>query len=243
MEAVTARTGARFVLVDGIGPDISSTKVREMAAAGKDISGMVPESVAAYIAEHKLYRQLTIDEMHAKLAEMIPEKRMQHSIGVMETAVRLAKAAGVDAEKARIAGLLHDCAKKLDDRQLLEACEKGGVPLAPGETENRSVLHAPAGVFTARYEFGVTDKEVLSAIRWHTVGAPGMTPLEELIFVADFIEPNRKPIPGLEDIREMAEKDLHAAAKMCAESTKRYVTENGWSFCEQTQAMLDSYND
>ena len=243
MADVTARTGAKFVLVDGIGPDISSTKVREMAAAGEDIRSMVPQSVAEYIAEHRLYRQRTVDEMHEKLAQMIPGKRLKHSIGVMETAVRLAGAAGVDPEKARIAGLLHDCAKKLDREQLLTACEKGGVALAPGETENDSVLHAPAGVFTARYEFGVTDKEILSAIRWHTVGAPGMTPLEELIFVADFIEPNRKPIPGLEEIRKVAENDIHAAAKMCAESTKRYVTENGWPFCAQTQTMLDSYND
>lgn len=243
MSDVTERTGAKFVLVDGIGPDISSTKVRVMAAAGEDIRDMVPESVAKYIAKHGLYRQMTIDAMREKLAGMIPEKRLKHSIGVMETAVKLAPAAGVDEEKARIAGLLHDCAKKLSGKQLLEACEKGGIVLAPGEAESEDVLHAPAGVYVARYEFGVTDKEILSAIRWHTVGAPGMTPLEELIFVADFIEPNRKPIPGLEAIRETAKKDLHAAAKMCAESTKRHVTENGWPFCAQTQAMLDSYND
>lgn len=243
MAGVTERTGAKFLLVDGIGPDISSTKVRELAAAGEDISAMVPESVAKYIAEHRLYQKLSIDEMYEKLARLIPEKRLKHSVGVMETAVRLAPAAGVDVEKARIAGLLHDCAKKLSREEMLAACEKGGVALVQDEMESEFVLHAPAGVYVARYEFGVTDKEILSAIRWHTVGAPGMTPLDTLIFVADFIEPNRKPIPGLETIRKAAETDLHLAAKMCAESTKRHVTENGWPFCAQTQAMLDDFNN
>lgn len=241
MDEVAARTGAKFTLVSGVGPDISSTMIREMAAAGQDVSALVPKKVAEAIARNGLYRPMDFDEMHARLSGMIPEKRLIHSIGVMETAVRLAPAVGVDVGKARIAGLLHDCAKKLTREQMLEACKKAGIALFDGEAESEPILHAPAGVHVARYEFGVTDREVLSAIRYHTAGAPDMSPLEELIFVADFIEPNRRPIPGLEAIREVAEKDIHEAARMCAESTKRHVTANGWPFCPQTQAMLDAY--
>lgn len=241
MADVAGRTGARFTLVNGIGPDISSTKIRETAAAGGDISGMVPQPVAEYIAQNRLYRQLSIDEMYDKLANMIPDKRLKHSVGVMETAVRLAPVIGADVEKARVAGLLHDCAKKLSHQQMLEACERGGVALDAGEAENEPILHAPAGVQVARYEFGVTDREVLGAIRRHTTGAPEITPLEILIFVADFIEPNRKPIPGLDDIRRAAETDLVRAAVMCAQSTRAHVTRNGWQFCAQTQAMLDAF--
>lgn len=241
MADVTARTGAKFVLVNGIGPDISSTKIREMAAAGEDISAMVPQPVADYIAQHGLYRPMSIDAMQAKLATLIPEKRLKHSLGVMETAVRLAPVIGADVEKARIAGLLHDCAKKLNYQEMLTACEKGGVALAEGEAQNEPILHAPAGVYVARHEFGVTDPEILGAIRNHTAGAPEMSALEILIFVADFIEPNRKPIPGLEKIRQTAQTDLVRAAVMCAQSTKAHVTQNGWSFCAQTQAMLDAF--
>ena len=241
MDEVSARTGAKFTLVSGVGPDISSTMIRAMAEDGQDVSGLVPRSVAKYIEQNHLYRQMGIDEMFLRLKDMIPEKRLEHSVGVMETAVNLATVAGVDPEKARVAGLLHDCAKKLSREQMLEACEKGGVTLFDGEADSEPILHAPAGVYVARYFFGVTDRDVLSAIRYHTAGAPDMSPLEELIFVADFIEPYRKPIPGLQEIREMAEKDLHQAARMCAESTKRHVTANGWPFCAQTQAMLDAY--
>ena len=243
MDEVSARTGAKFTLVSGMGPEISSTLIREMAQRGEDVSHLVPRAVAEYIAQNGLYRPMGIDGMFLKLKEMLPAKRLEHSIGVMETAVALADAAGVDVEKARIAGLLHDCAKKLSLQQMLSACEMAGIALFEGEAESEPILHAPAGVHVARHDFGVTDREILSAIRFHTAGAPDMSPLEELIFVADFIEPNRRPIPGLEDIREMARRDLHRAARMCAESTKRHVTANGWPFCAQTQAMLDAYEN
>lgn len=241
MADVTRRTGAKFVLVPGEGPDISSTMVRERAAAGESLRGLVPDDVAAYIEAHRLYRRRSVQELTEQLKEMLPAKRFVHSLGVMETAVHLAPVAGADGEKARLAGLLHDCAKKLNREQMLAACRMGGITPLPDELENEAVLHAPAGAFVARHEFGVSDPEILSAIRLHTVGAPGMTPLEALIYVADFIEPNRKPIPGLDDIRAAAETDIYRAAAMCAQSTKRYVTSRGLPFCGQTQALLDDY--
>jgi predicted HD superfamily hydrolase involved in NAD metabolism len=100
----------------------------------------------------------------------------------------------------------------------------GNVPdVTEDELRNEPVLHAPAGMIVAARDYGVKDPEILSAIRKHTVGSGGMTQLEKLIYTADFVEPNRKPFPGLEEARSLAETDLNAATKKCAQLTRDHV--------------------
>ena len=113
--------------------------------------------------------------------------RYRHSIGVAETAMRLAPRYGVDPQRARLAGLLHDCAKSMDEAEMRRIV-KANVPDADVlELAAGQVLHAPAGMVVARQKYGVRDPEILSAIRKHTLGGADMTPFEALIYVSDAV--------------------------------------------------------
>ena len=144
-----------------------------------------------------------------------------------ETAERLARKYGADPMRARLAGMLHDCAKSMDYDQMV-ALVKGNVPdLDDEELATEPVLHAPAGMLLARDEYGVRDPEILSAIRRHTLGDKNMTLMDAVIFVSDFIEPSRRPFAGLEDARAEAEKDIWSAARLCARLSGAFVESRG----------------
>ncbi len=170
---------------------------------------------------------LSFDEMVSKLRASLPPSRFVHRVGVMDCAVSLALIYGADVQKSRIAGLLHDCAKPLSAEEMLKAIDRCGIELYEGEEKYPALLHAPAGSAVAREEYGVTDEEILRAIRRHTVGAKDMGLLDTVIYVADYIEPNRKPFPGLEEIRDLAEKDLMEAKAACADRTREYCEQRG----------------
>ncbi|MBR4236434.1 MAG: bis(5'-nucleosyl)-tetraphosphatase (symmetrical) YqeK [Clostridia bacterium] len=170
---------------------------------------------------------LTLQEMDALLRESLSEHRYAHSLGVTETAVKLAKAHGGDTEKCRIAGLLHDCAKGMSTSDMLRAIYRNGIVLYPGEEDFEQLLHAPAGAAVAREIYGVDDEEILSAIRSHTVGGRNMSLTDKIIYVADFIEPGRKSFTGLEDARDLALKDINAAQELCAHLTNEYCHSRG----------------
>ena len=117
---------------------------------------------------------------------------------------------GEDVEKARIAGLLHDCAKGLPTKTKLEKARKHGLPVSKYEEKNPDMLHAKLGAYYARYKYDVVDQVILDAITYHTTGRPNMTLMDKIIFVADYIEPNRKMLPEMEEIRKEAFTDLDA---------------------------------
>ena len=165
--------------------------------------------------------------MLAQLQASLSPHRLTHSIGVMETAVRLAGVFSADAARCRLAGLLHDCAKGLGREEMLELIARQGIILFAGEDSYPGLLHAPAGAALAKEKYGVSDAEVLSAIRKHTVGAPEMSLLDDIIFVSDFIEPNREPFEGLEEVRKAAFEDLGKAKALCRDHTARYCKQRG----------------
>ena len=141
-------------------------------------------------------------------------------------ACALAPRYGIEVPKARLAALLHDVAKYEPlDRQI--ALAKTLDDTDEAELSTPSVLHAPAGRVIAQAEFGVSDPDVLNAIRSHTLGRRGMSPLEKLLFVCDFAEPGRKEFDGLARVRELAAADIDAAALECAALTQKYLAENG----------------
>ena len=139
------------------------------------------------------------------LAAELRPARFRHSRDVSRTAVRLAEKWGADIEKARMAGILHDCARSLRGEALLSAVKEAG--LEPSEIEccQPALLHALLGAVWARTRFGVEDPAILQAIRRHTTGAPQMTLLDKVIYLADFIEPGRN-FPGVEKMRELVAK-------------------------------------
>ena len=125
------------------------------------------------------------------LEQELNYKRFVHTLSVAGTAASLAMCYGADLEKAEMAGLLHDCAKCIDVRKMQRLCEKAGLEVSPYERNSSSLLHSKAGSVLAAEKYGYDDPDMLNAIRYHTTGRPGMSLLEKIIFVSDYIEPGR----------------------------------------------------
>jgi len=232
--------GARIHILDAAGPDISSTDVRNLIAEGNSAEHLVPAPVAAYIREKGLYMcGMSWSDAEEMLSGMIKPGRYEHTMGVVETAVRLAPKYGVNPQKARLAALLHDCAKSMDFAQMQSLVRENVPDADEEELSMEPVLHAPAGSVVARRVFGVRDEEILAAIRKHTLGDESMTPLDYLIYVSDFIEPNRKPFEGLEAARALAQVDIAQAARLCAELSNEYVISRGGKLNARTARMLN----
>ncbi|SRR5258708_4792923 len=135
--------------------------------------------------------------------------RYQHTLGVVKTAARLARRHGVGEKKVSTAAWLHDCAKALsrDEMEKLLSAAKAD----PQERALPPLWHAPVGALLARRVYGVQDPEILRAIRFHSTGSPGMTRLQKVLFVADYIEPGRPSWPELKSLRALAGRDLNLA--------------------------------
>jgi predicted HD superfamily hydrolase involved in NAD metabolism len=157
----------------------------------------------------------------------LDEKRFYHSLGVQGISFALALQYGYDADKANIAGLLHDVAKCLSDQDLLSECVAYSLDISEVERKNPFLLHGKLGAYYAKLNYGINDESILSAISYHTTGKPNMSLLEKIIFTADYIEPNRSPkkIPELDDIRILAFKDLDRAVLKILENTLLYLKE------------------
>jgi predicted HD superfamily hydrolase involved in NAD metabolism len=151
----------------------------------------------------------------------LSDKRYAHTLRVAETTECLAKLHGLDPERARLAGLLHDTAREVGKEELLRVAEEDGVPVGDFECERPILLHGPVAAELAREDLGVEDGEILDAVRAHTTGEPGMGPLALALFVADKIEPGREQ-PGVKDLRELAPVSLHRAARAALEDSISY---------------------
>lgn len=147
-------------------------------------------------------------EIREKLKERLTAKRFEHSLGVEYTAAAMAMCHGINVEQAAIAGLLHDCAKNYPTEEKLAKCEKYRLSISDYERQNPELLHAKLGAAVAKDKYKIKDREILSAITWHTTGCPNMSDLDKIIYIADYIEPNRKMLPELPQIRREAFTDL-----------------------------------
>ena len=170
---------------------------------------------------------IVIDEQFDRCRKMLKEdigkKRYLHSVGVSYTAACLAMRYGYDVNIASLAGLLHDCAKGLGEEELVETVTRANIDISTIERDNPELLHSKAGSVIAKDRYNITDETILSAIFWHTTGKPGMSILEKIIFLADYIEPNRCSIPNLERIRELAFTDLDASVAFACKNSIEYL--------------------
>ncbi|GIN60386.1 hypothetical protein J27TS8_03790 [Robertmurraya siralis] len=177
-------------------------------------------------------------EALAIVREHLTEHRYQHTIGVMETAILLARQYGADEKKAEIAAIFHDYAKfrpKEEMKQIILA-EK----MAPDLLQYNSELwHAPVGAFLVEKEVGIADMEILNAIKYHTSGRVGMSILEKIIYLADYIEPGRQ-FPEVEEVRELAKKDLQLALIKAVQNTISFLMNKNQPIFPDT---FHTYND
>ena len=162
-------------------------------------------------------------ELQADMKKNLKHKRYIHSVGVMYTAANLALRYDVPLYKAEAAGILHDCAKEMDNDELIRYCKKNSIELSDDELSNPALIHSKAGAQIAKDRYDIDDGDIINAIRFHTTGKPGMTRLEQIIFVADYIEPNRKVVPGLDLIRQKAYIDIDITCIMIFENTINYL--------------------
>ena len=165
-------------------------------------------------------------EIIDNLAKRLSPKRLNHSIGVSQTAESLAVRFGCDKEKARIAGLFHDLAREVPMNELLPRAQAFGIVVCDIEYAEPILLHAPLAAKMAQAEFGIDDAEIIQAILLHTTGGLNMTLLDKIIYLADVIEPGRS-FKGVDKIREMAYTDLDKALLSALDQSIRHIVKGG----------------
>ena len=226
--------GARIAMMPEFSTPYSATLIRTQTAQYQDAPGL-NKRVLCYMAENGLYQP----DLTPRLRSMMSPKRFQHTLGVRKEAVRLAAIHGLPIQKAALAALLHDCAKGMNLKDMSRLAREQHLTESEAVLSSGALLHAPVGAYLAKKEFGIRDEEVLSAIRSHTVGRPGMSLLEMCIFVADATEEGREDYPGLKELRALCGQSLPAAVYRSLELTREYVEETGRTF---DPASLDTMN-
>lgn len=176
-------------------------------------------------------------EIEDWLRTNLTNERFEHSFGTAECAAELAEKYGLDKERAYFAGLIHDCAKCLSESEMKNILNK--VNLTDGEINNPKTYHAPAGAYLARELFHVEDEEILSAVRWHTLGKIDMTLFEKIIFLADKLESRTRPASYTKPISKELEKSLDRAIFVCYRNTIKSLADRNLSICSAT---IDIYN-
>lgn len=180
-------------------------------------------------------------KLRKQLEKELKPDRFDHTLGVAYTAASMAFVHGADVEKALIAGFLHDCAKCMSHDEQIKICEKNNIDITDVERRNHSLLHAKVGMYLARTRYDVYDTEILNAIRWHTTGREDMSLLEKIIYIADFIEPNRKPLEGLPVIRKEAFEDIDRCLAHILHDSVIYLQTIGKECDEATMNAYEFY--
>lgn len=183
----------------------------------------------------------TREEMKVALKSKMTERRYEHTLGVEYTCACLAMRYGINMEKAMTAGLLHDCAKHLLPEKKLQKCKKYNLPVQEFERKNPELLHAKLGAYFAEHKYGVKDEEILSAITWHTTGRPAMTMLDKIVYIADYIEPNRNQAPNLSIVRDLAFKDIDLCLLTILQDSLDYLDKKKVAVDPMTKETYDYY--
>ncbi|HIT90597.1 MAG TPA: bis(5'-nucleosyl)-tetraphosphatase (symmetrical) YqeK [Candidatus Merdenecus merdavium] len=163
------------------------------------------------------------EQMKTILEPTLNKERYTHTLGVMYTSAALAMRYDGSLLDAQAAGLLHDCAKCIPNDKKIILCNHYGIPVSSYEKKNPSLLHTKLGAYMAEKNYGVGSEDVKNAIRYHTTGRPNMSLLEQILYVADYIEPSRDQAPNLAQMRKLAFVDLEEALFRIMEGTISYL--------------------
>lgn len=222
--------GQEPVLIENDFIDISSTHIRRLlilGSASEFVSAPVLEKIYAQglYGTKKDRKKLPFEELKEESLRLHKHKRVAHVVGCSETARQLALLHGADPVDAERSGILHDITKAMTGADQLRLCEHYGIIISEFERTHTKLLHAVTGAEVARQVFG-ENEAVCQAIRWHTSGRANMTTLEKIIYIADYMEPNRD-FPGVEELRRLAYTDLDAALLMGLQMTAEHLREQG----------------
>jgi len=240
-KAEMEQRGHRIYLVRNEVVNISSTQMRRLLAfrcAGE----FLPEGVLDYIRENRLYdtrtdwKNLPMEQLEKIVISLLNPNRVAHVLGCRDTAVELARHWGADETDAARAGILHDITKAIDGPLQLTLCDAYGKLLSDFSKRYPKTLHALTGSLVAQRIFG-ENEAVVSAIEHHTTGKANMNLLETIIYVADYMEPNRN-FPGVEQLRELAFTDIQAALKLGLEMTLEHLKRQGAEVSPESREAL-----
>ena len=251
LEAYVRQLGVeagKIVLADAEPFEISSTELRERIKLGLDCDKYLDHKVAEYINEKNLYSNGEAKSMPEKkkyseykehIKEKLSKKRYNHSLNVADAAVKLAKRYGTDKEKAYIAGLLHDVCKELPAEEQLRLAKQSDLNVSEIELNAVPLLHAIAGSVYIREKFGITDEEIIKAIRYHTVACGDMDKLSKIVYIADLISDDRD-YKDVKRMRKVAEQGLD---KAMLEALRFSLTDSVAKGNTIPLCTLEAYND
>lgn len=194
-------------------------------------------------------KTFSLTKLRKAMEKTLEPKRYEHTLSVAYTAANLAMVHGVDIEKALVAGMLHDCAKCMSHHKQMSLCKKNNISLSEMEkTKDSPLIHAKAGSILARKEYGIKDEDILNAICYHTTGRPEMSPLEKVIYIADYIEPGRVRVKrtsaeqeNLREVRRLAYHDLDSALCKILSDTLTYLSKKGGRIDDMTRETYEYY--
>ncbi len=232
---------------------VSSSDIRKKIRGGELKSVELPAAVADYIEKKELYglcrdgEYFTPDFIQSCMKDVqstLSTFRFQHSVGVAYMSASLAMVYGVAVDRATVAGLLHDCAKELPDKEQEALCDAHNMPLTASERRMTQLIHGKAGAVLVREKYGITDVDFLNAIINHTVGRPAMTRLEQIVFCADFLEPQRdfkNMEPPLRELRSLVFRDIDKATAEILKATIDFLRIKGREIDSSTLKTYDYY--
>ncbi len=242
--------GAKIKLFTMEPTDISSTDLRADLQSGKDISKYVPAEVNKFLQANQPYaylddlgklaleQRISLARLEQKITPLLSTYRLLHTLNVMHLAIHLASKHNYDLMKAALAGLLHDCTKDMPLKDQFKYAKKAGAP----QVMNKNIAHGPAGSYYAKRFLGITDPEILTAIYYHTTSRVLMSTLDQIIYLADKCELGR-PYKNLDKLRDLADRDLTAAMKLCFAEVQQAFQQKGKKLHPLTVAAIKSLNN
>lgn len=207
---------------------ISSTMIRQ-SAENINLAEYLPLKVCNYIKENNVYKhckgskRMTNADIINDLQNVLNSHRFNHTMGVADTAKKMAEALGENPNKAYLAGLLHDCAKCISDTEKIKICKDSFIEISAAEKCNPSLLHAKVGAYFTEHKYNITDDDIINSVKYHTTGRPEMSLLEKIIFTADYIEPGRDKQPNLDTLRKTAYYDIDLTVYNILKDTLDYI--------------------